>query len=274
MSESLKQYVQQISRLPTIPVVAQEILKLVHDERTSVDRLENIIENDPPIAAKIISVSNSAFFGYKTPTRSIKNAITRIGFNNVRDIAFGVSLMTVFEKKGESGAFDYQRIFNHSVMVGAVAQLISKDLKMRFTEEMFMNGILHDLGYLALNKYFSDVYMKVLDIFREKGSLLDAEKEVFKFTHADIGGWLAEKWSLPEGILDTILYHHTPSLAKKHARTASVVHIADYIVSRGSFSVMTGNPDYPLEPSVLEVLEISDDYLVQVEEKINTGDIS
>src|SRR5512139_3028347 len=98
MSDSLKQHVQQITQLPTIPVVAQEILKLVHDELTSVDKLDNIIENDPPITAKILSVANSAFFGYKTPTKNIHNAILRIGFNNVRDIALGVSLMTVFEE--------------------------------------------------------------------------------------------------------------------------------------------------------------------------------
>jgi HD-like signal output (HDOD) protein len=272
MSESLKQYVQQISHLPTIPVIAQEILKLVHDELTSVNKLENIIENDPPIAAKIISVSNSAFFGYKTPTRTINNAIMRIGFNNVRDIALGISLMTVFESKDEVSAFDYQRIFNHSVTAGAVAQFISKDLKMKFTEEIFMNGILHDLGYLALNKYFSDVYMKVLDIFENKRSLLDAEKEVFNFTHADIGGWLAEKWNLPEGVMDTILHHHTPSLAKKHGRTVAIIHVADYIVSKGSFSVMKSNPNYPLELSALEVLGISQEHLGEIEEKINTGD--
>lgn len=274
MPESLKQYVQQISRLPTIPVVAQEILKLVHDERTPVNKLENIIENDPPIAAKIISISNSAFFGYKTPTRTIKNAIMRIGFNNVRDIAFGVSLMTVFETKEETSAFDYQRIFNHSVTVGAVAQLISKDLKMKFTEEIFMNGILHDLGYLALNKYFPDAYIKVLNIFEKKGYLLDAELEVFNFTHADVGAWLAEKWNLPEDILDTILYHHAPSRAKKHAKTAAVVHIADYIVSRGSFSIINGKPNYPLEFSALEVLGISESYMGQIEEKINTRGVS
>ncbi len=274
MSDSLKQYVQQITQLPTIPVIAQEILKLVHDEFTSVDKLDNIIENDPPITAKILSVANSAFFGYKTTTRTIHDAILRIGFNNVKDVALGVSLMTVFEEEeGRVRAFDYQRIFNHSVTVGAVAQLISKDLKMKFTEEIFMNGILHDLGYLVLNKYFPDTYMQVLGLFEKGKNLLEAEKEVFDFTHAEIGAWLAEKWNLPEGVLETILYHHNLSLAKKNLERAAVIHIADYIVSRGIFTAIKDNPNYPLDSSSLSILEISEDYLKKVEGKITAGEV-
>jgi putative nucleotidyltransferase with HDIG domain len=274
MSDSLKQYVQQITQLPTIPVVAEQILKLVHDERTSVDKLSNIIENDPPITAKILSVANSAFFGYKVMTKTIHDSILRIGFNNVRDVALGVSLMTVFEdREGKLRAFDYQRIFNHSVTVGAVAQLISKDLKLRFTDEIFMNGILHDLGYLVLNKYFPDTYMQVLGVFEKIKDLLEAEEAVFDFTHAEIGAWLAEKWNLPEGVLDAILYHHRPSLATRNSDRVAVIHIADYIVSRGLFSVISENPNYPLDPAALSILKISEDRLKEVEGKINTGEV-
>jgi len=273
MTDSLKQYVQQITQLPTIPVVAEQILKLVHDERTSVDKLSNIIENDPPITAKILSVANSAFFGYKTMTRTIHDSILRIGFNNVRDVALGVSLMTVFEdREGRLRAFDYQRIFNHSVTVGAVAQMISKGLKLKFTDEIFMNGILHDLGYLVLNKYFPDTYMQVLGVFEKIKDLLEAEEAVFDFTHAEIGAWLAEKWNLPEGVKNAVLYHHNPSLATGNSDRVAVIHIADYIVSRGLFNVISDNPNYPLDPAALSILKISEDYIKEVEGKINTGE--
>ena len=273
MTDSLKQYVQQITQLPTIPFVAEQILKLVHDERTSVDKLSNIIENDPPITAKILSVANSAFFGYKTTTTTIHDSILRIGFNNVRDVALGVSLMTVFEdREGRLRAFDYQRIFNHSVTVGAVAQMISKGLKLKFTDEIFMNGILHDLGYLVLNKYFPDTYMQVLGVFEKIKDLLEAEEAVFDFTHAEIGAWLAEKWNLPEGVLNAVLYHHKPSLATGNSDRVAVIHIADYIVSRGLFNVISDNPNYPLDPAALSILKISEDYIKEVEGKINTGE--
>lgn len=273
MSESLKQYVQKITQLPTIPVVAQEVLKLVHDEKTSVAKLENIIENDPALSAKILSVSNSAFFGYKTTTQTVHSAILRIGFNTVRDVAFGVSLMTVFEDKDKAGAFDYQRVFNHSVTVGLIAQMMSRDLKMSFSEEIFVNGILHDLGYLILNKYFSDNYIRVLEIFEQQGSLLQAEKTVMDFTHAEIGSWLAEKWNLPEDVVYTARYHHTPSLATKKTRRVAIIHIADHMVSKGIFSALRNDPNYPLEQASLDLLGIKEDYLRGLQEKVNQGQV-
>ncbi|RJQ48262.1 MAG: HDOD domain-containing protein [Nitrospiraceae bacterium] len=273
MTESLKQYVQKITQLPTIPVVAQEVLKFVHDEKTSVVKLENIIENDPALSAKILSVSNSAFFGYKTPTQTVHSAILRIGFNTVRDIAFGVSLMTVFEDKDRPGALDYQRVFNHSVTVGLIAQMISRDLKMGFSEEIFVNGILHDLGYLVLNKYFSETYMKVLEIFHKQVSLLEAEKTVMDFTHAEIGSWLAEKWNLPDDVIYTVRYHHTPLLATKKTKRVAIIHIADHMVSKGVFSAIQSDPHYPLERASLDLLGINEDYLRGLQDKVNQGQI-
>ena len=83
MNDSLRLHVQQITKLPTIPVIAQEILSLVGDYKTSVAELERIVQKDPSISAKLLSVANTVFFGFKIPTTTISNAIVRIGFNNV-----------------------------------------------------------------------------------------------------------------------------------------------------------------------------------------------
>ena len=87
MNESLKSLVEKIKKLPTIPVVAHEILSLIRDDLVALNKLEKIVENDPAISAKIMSVANSAFYGYKTPARTLDNALMRIGFNSVKNIA-------------------------------------------------------------------------------------------------------------------------------------------------------------------------------------------
>ncbi len=69
MNDSLKLHMQKIEKLPTILVIAQEILRLVSDDLISVSKLENIVENDPAISAKILSVANSVFFGFRAPTK-------------------------------------------------------------------------------------------------------------------------------------------------------------------------------------------------------------
>ncbi|RJQ16098.1 MAG: HDOD domain-containing protein [Nitrospiraceae bacterium] len=274
MSESLKHRVQQIKNLPTVPVIAQQVLGLIKDDLISVSKLEKIVENDPAISAKILSVANSAYFKSKTPTRTLSNAILRIGFNNVRNIALGISLMTVFDDGKRGTEFDYHRIFNHSVSVGFTAGMLSQYIRQDTMGEILINGLLHDIGYLIMNRYFIEDYRKVIEMFEKEGSLLDAEKKVLEFTHAEIGGWLADKWNLPGTVSDTIAYHHVPSLAKKNLKYVAVIHIADYITTRDIFSPTKRDPNYPFDPASLEVLGISENDLKEIEAKIAGENLS
>ncbi|RJR21703.1 MAG: HDOD domain-containing protein [Nitrospiraceae bacterium] len=272
MNESLKLYVQKIKKLPTLPVIAQEVLKLVNSGATSVGRIEQVVENDPAISAKILSVANSVFFGVKTQTKTLDNAIMRIGFDNLKSIALGISLMTVLQEGKSGKVVDYNRIYNHSVSVGFVARLISRKLKQDFSEEIMISGMLHDLGYLIMNRFFPDMYMDVLSVFEKEGALLEAEQKVLEFTHADIGHWLSEKWNLPKTVQDTTLYHHTPSLAKRNSKRAAVVHIADYITTKRMLSPTEKDPDYPFDYSCLDILNITEADINAFEAEISGED--
>lgn len=274
MNDSLKEHVQQITELPTIPIIAQEVLALVNSSSISVEKLETIIQNDPAIAAKILSVANSAFFRVKETTKTLSNAISRVGFDNVKNVAIGVSLMSVFYEKKHGKAIDYQRIFNHSVSVGFIAKLLSDNLKLSISDEVVINGMLHDLGYMVLNRFFSEKYEDVLKRLEKEGSLLEAEKAVLDFNHADIGAWLADKWNLPASVSDAILHHHTPSLAKKNSKSAAVIHIADYITTRDIQGPIDKDPNYPFDHSALESLGISEKDLGDIESKIRENSFS
>ncbi|KPK02001.1 MAG: hypothetical protein AMK71_03685 [Nitrospira bacterium SG8_35_4] len=94
----------KIDYLPTIPVTAQEVLKLADNELASVVTLWKIIDKDVSISAKILNVTNSAYFWFSATVKTLNEAILRIGFLNVKNIAFGLSLMTVFsdEKRQKS----------------------------------------------------------------------------------------------------------------------------------------------------------------------------
>jgi len=269
MINSLREYVQRIKNLPTIPMIAQEILGVVSKDLTSVDKIEKIVENDPAISAKIMSVANSAFFGVTTPAKTLNSAIMRVGFDNVKNIALGISLMTVLGNGKQGKSIDYQRIFNHSITVGFVARIIAKKLKMSTSEEVLMDGLLHDIGFLVLNRYFPDNYLKVMTAFEKGEPLLDAEKVVLDFTHAEIGGWLAEQWKLPATVIDSTRYHHSPSLAKKNVKQIAVIHLADYIASNNILSATERNPDYPLDEAAFEILGMSEDNLRNIETEVS-----
>jgi putative nucleotidyltransferase with HDIG domain len=261
MNDSLRLHVEKITKLPTLPAIAQEILALADDDLLSINKLVKIIENDPAISAKILSVANSAYFGVLTQVDTLHSAIMRIGFNSVKNIAIGISVLTVLGDRKRDRAIDYQRIFNHSVAVGFIAKLLSRRFKLADPDQILINGLLHDIGLLIMSKYFPNTYLKVLDTFDNEKTLPYAEKEVFDFTHADIGRWMAEKWNLPDTVLDTVLYHHTPSLSQNNLKHVAIVHIADYIATLHIMRATARDYTSIFDPSCLNMLGMSEDDL-------------
>lgn len=271
MNDSLKSYVEKINDLPSLPVIAHQILSLDDDNLVSVSRLEEIIENDPVISAKILSVANSAFYVSASPSKTLNTAIARIGFNSVRSIALGISIMTIFHDGRHPGTSDYERIFNHSVAVGLMAKLLSKIFKLNITDEIVINGMLHDVGLLILCRYFPDRYADVLNAFNKEKTLVDAEQEVFDFNHSDIGRWLADKWKLPDTVSDSILYHHAPSLAVNNQLHVATVHVADYLVDRNVIRATSQGYVTLFDDSCLDVLGMSRDDLNGVITEVRNG---
>ncbi|MBI5740756.1 MAG: HDOD domain-containing protein [Nitrospirae bacterium] len=268
MNEPLRSFVKNIKSLPTIPAIAQKILGLLNDNQLSVDKIEEIIEKDPAISAKILSVANSAFFGFQVSSDFLRNAIMRIGFNNVKNIALSISLMTVLDDGKRGTAFDYRRIFNHSIAVGFTARLISKKLRLDHADDYLMNGMLHDLGYLVMNRYSPEAYQEVLFTFKEGLPLLDAEKKALQFTHAEVGSWLAEEWKLPEVVQDINMFHHSPALAHRNTKQVALIHIADFLTAANILGPMEDDVRYPLDSSSLEILGLKESDLKEMEESI------
>ncbi len=271
MNDSLRLHVQQITTLPTIPVIAQKILATTDDDLASINKLQQIIENDAAISAKVLSVANSSFFGQTEPSRTLNNAIMRIGIDNVRSIALGISLMTFLDTGKHRKTTGYERIFNHSLSVGMVSRILCKYLNLDIAEEVMISGILHDLGFLVLNRFFPDSYLNVMQEFDSGMPLLKAEQSILDFNHEDIGYWLAKQWELPDNVLDSILYHHRPAASVNNLPHVAVTHLADYITTQNILSLTEQNPAYELEINCLDILDISEDTFNEIEAEVKNG---
>jgi putative nucleotidyltransferase with HDIG domain len=273
MNDSLKYHVEKITKLPTLPVIAQKILANIDDDLISVNKLVGIIGHDPAISAKILSFANSAFLGFREPARTLNNAIVRIGFDSVKNIALAISVMTVLEGKRQKIALNYGRVFNHSIAVGITAKLLSERFHLSITDEILVAGTLHDIGLLILSRYFPDRYPEVLSSCDGEKTITAAEKEVFNFTHADIGSWLADKWYLPDTVTDTVLYHHDPLRAQRNRTHVAVVHIADYIAAQYIIKSTAQDFNEALDTACLDILGIAEDDLNRVVTELKSGEL-
>ena len=267
MGDILKTYVQRIKELPTLPPIAHKILVLANDPLLSIDELMDIVEIDPAISAKILSVANSVFFGYPLRTTQLNDAIMRIGTNNVKSIAVGIAILSSLDSGKMNN--NYKRLYHHSICVGLTSQYIAANIRLSIADDILIDGLLHDLGYLALYKYFPDIYREILTSLKKGKPLLEAEKEILSYSHTDVGFWLADQWKLPSTMVDAVFYLHAPSLSRRNPKRSAIVHIADYIAAQKMlFSPVETVPGYPLDHSAFDILSISDGDLKDMEESI------
>ena len=126
MAASTIDRLRAIERLPTLPIVAQQILTLTSNPRSNMSQISTIISRDQSIAAQVIRVVNSAYYGLRTQAGSIQHAIVILGLNTVKNLVAGVSVIKTFGDSAKASIFDRERFWLHSFGCARVAKLIAE----------------------------------------------------------------------------------------------------------------------------------------------------
>jgi HD-like signal output (HDOD) protein len=221
-----------IENLPTLPIIVQQIQKLIADPNSNMANIAMIITRDQAIAARVVRLVNSAFYGMKNRISSIQQAIMLLGLNTVKNLVIGVSVVKTFEDRQSEALFDREKFWLHSFACAAGARLIAIKMNMDEPEDFFMAGLLHDIGILTLDQFFHEEFMAIVQqTVRVKIEFVKIERNVLGATHAEIGGFMAEKWRLPGFLPLAIRHHHHPVFSEFENEIdriiAAAVHVAD-----------------------------------------------
>jgi len=211
---NLKEAIRHLDTLPAMPAIAQKILSLNLESDEGQRLMLKHIEKDPQIAAKIIGLANTPFFGASKRVSSIVDAALLLGITRVKSITIGIAVMSSLIKQ-PSGKLDVQGLWLHSLAVSLAMRSISRVMprNMRpLDDEIFLAGLLHDIGYLALNHLDpqrSDELQTSLAMYKDRSST-DIEAELLDINHCELASELGRFWGLPEAIIAVLRYHHDP----------------------------------------------------------------
>lgn len=226
--------IDKVRDLPTLPDLIQKTLALVRDEATSAKKLGDLISYDQAISSRLLKVANSAYYGFMKKIATVQHAIVILGFKEVKSLVLGIAVFDTMKEASSETSFMREEFWMHSMGCALAGQIIRKKVGGVDPETTFTAALLHDIGKLVLDVFLTQEYLKVLEKVRINGvSMVEAEEEVMGFSHADVGGWLCERWKFPPVLTFPISFHHqVEKVDKNYMRITSIVHLADILCKR------------------------------------------
>jgi len=215
-ADELRIAVRELNNLPAMPVIAHKMLALKLDTDEGERQMMLLIEQDPLISAKIIGLANSPLIGASRKITTVKEASLLLGLKKVKSVATGIAMMTLVNQP--IGRFDPQEFWLHNMAVAFAMLPVVRAMpsQLRPADDLiFLTGMLHDIGFLALahlNSQLSDDLLTRMLIEPER-PVTSIEDELMGISHAELGAEFAQHWGLPSEIVAVLRHHHTPDAA-------------------------------------------------------------
>ncbi|HOO55997.1 MAG TPA: HDOD domain-containing protein [bacterium] len=202
---------RHIDRMPSLSPTVAKILQVANDPGSSANDLNKVISLDPVLAAKVLKLVNSAYFGFSEQVTSTVRAIVMLGLNTIKNLALSTAAMETLSSEIKGGGMNMDNFWQHVLATGVLAKLIAKkiDVNKNYLEDYFLGGLMHDIGKVVLNRMNPGGYGKVLAAAKSSGKPLYLyETAVFGINHAEIGKLLGDKWGLQPQLVDAMSLHH------------------------------------------------------------------
>lgn len=218
--------IEHSALLPAFPGVVNDILATLEDDNATIGALIQLVERDPVITARVLSIANAAALGGRNPheLHDMQVAVSMIGLSRVREIVLGISLAKFSRESRMSNYF-----WEHSIAVGVAAQELARQA--HFSVDLaLVGGLLHDIGQLWMARFYPLEFQMVrMALGTTERDILDVERQYFGMDHCAVGRILANYWHLPPALVEAIAHHHDshPPAGKLLAAT----HVAEAIAN-------------------------------------------
>lgn len=228
--EDVQKLLMDLNSLPGIPKVCKEVIDEIASEDPSMQKVGQIVQQDPSVATKILQIVNSAYIGLRHEVNDVAHAVNLLGLRNVRDVVLMIGMFSMGEGQKLSSALALEELWTHSINVANFAKKIaeSETMETKIIQDSFTAGLLHEVGQVVLALQIPDEFIQVRERVQKEGiTQIRAEKEILGMTHPEAGGFLLELWGLPDTIVEAITFHALPSGCPDSAFPDHVLDLMD-----------------------------------------------
>ncbi|MFA5264336.1 MAG: HDOD domain-containing protein [Opitutaceae bacterium] len=223
--------VRQLRTLPPVPKVLARLQPMLADLNTDLNDLASVIRMERALAARVLQVSNSAFVGLGSRTRSIEEAIGRLGFREVRRLVTIVIGLQILERPLPVYGIDSRSLWKQSIACGLAAEEVAKIVD-EDSNAAYSLGLLHSVGMVVVNAWAAMVAKDTrLITTGYPDEYTESERTLLGFTNADTGAALLRRWDFPPAVVEPVRAQYQPVLAASHSRLAHLLLVARWLRS-------------------------------------------
>lgn len=222
--EEFKEKVEKLKSIPTLPHLMIKFSAMAEDPDTPMSKFGDEVQKDQVLTTKLLRIVNSASYGFPGRIGTVTQALILLGLDALKGLIISSSVF-------DSLTPEAYPLWRHSMLVSLACRRIGAMLDYPDIEEIAVAGLLHDIGKIILFLETPEKYRKVIQHATKNDiPMFIAEKELIGFNHNDIGGWLCEKWTLPEKLSIPIAFHHEPEKAMEYEDRVMIVAASNAIV--------------------------------------------
>lgn len=220
--EGIMALVRDVKALPALPETVKHVREAMDDPNTSTKDVAAIIARDPALSAKMLSLANSAGYGFSQKVETVEMATTLLGLRETYSIVLSSAVINYFDR---SKTFDYTEYWRKSTICATSARIIAQTIGYKQPQSAYTAGLLHDIGRLVFAEIMPERYNAVKQTVPDN-EVVAAEEEHFGVAHPEIGYLLATEWNLPEEVSQAIRLHHRPAEAQLGQTIVNITALA------------------------------------------------
>lgn len=263
----LESLLSRINDIPTLPASVLRVMQMIEDPFCSSSDLAKVIQADPAMAAKVLKLANSSYYGFRQKIANIPQAVTLLGFATLKNTLLAAAVFDMFRISGTG--FDLPALWTHSVTTATAAKLLAKRARYPQSEKAFTAALMHDVGKIILARFIPQGLAEIVEVIQSENlAMYDAEKKVLGLSHPALGAWVLGRWGLPAPIVEAVEFHHHPTRAQNGFDLAGIVYLANILAHRSGIGYGGDGLPREMDPVVLNFYSLNEAALGDLQDSL------
>ena len=240
----LDKILKKIEFLPPFPAVVTKAIQMLKDPKVSTDKIADMVKLDQAISTNVLRLCNSSYYGLNRHITSLNEAVVYIGLSELKEILLLSGTKTYFSKKLRGYELLRGELWRHSLATAIIAENARKLLNVSYNDNIYVSGLLHDVGKLVLSEFVFKALEQIKDLVDKKEcDFLEAETKVLSINHAELGARVLKMWNFSEEVITAVKKHHSPP-SEEDTDLDYIIRIADAVSLLNGFDTSIDGISY------------------------------